>query len=193
MKERPILFSGSMVRALLNGSKTQTRRLIKPSPPAAFWDHKGYELLCHPDGSMRFYFRDTGALAAYAPKVLCPYGAPGDRLWVKETFFHQDDFHGEDCTWYRADHDTFPGMWKPSIFCRRAYSRITLEIVCVRVERLNDISSDDCLGEGISASDAGLGSDAAWRLASQRLWESINSAGSWALNPWVWVIEFRKL
>ena len=167
MKERPILFSGPMVRAILDGRKTQTRRVVKIGsyrPSGPFGDHAGY----------------------------CPYGKPGDRLWVRETFFNEPNFHGVSATWYRADNDTFPGMWKPSIHMPRRLSRITLEITAVRVESLNEINGMEAWREGCPyhpKADPEPEDMIAWY---RKLWESINGPGSWAANPWVWVIDFRR-
>ncbi len=182
MKERPILFSGPMVRAILSGAKTQTRRIFKGTT-----EHKGRY---NPE-----YVRVHQHAEGWAQ--ICPYGKPGDRLWVKETFSAHGALGADGRIVYRAD---VPGErephglhWKPSIFMPRVASRITLEIESVRVERLQDISADDCLAEGITADQAQLGSDASWRAAYCRLWESINGAGSWKLNPYVWAITFRRL
>lgn len=182
MKERPILFSGPMVRAILAGHKTQTRRVVKAAP----------------------YGSPNHWLAGYP----CPYGIAGDRLWVKETFHPMPHLNAK--AYFRAT-DPLVGVrkWKPSIFMPRALSRITLEIVAVRVERLNEISESDALAEGMTQATADavmcpeelatfaaahmLAPDAMSRIIFETVWESINGPGSWALNPWVWVIEFRKL
>lgn len=183
MSEHPILFSGSMVRALLDGSKTQTRRVVKGV--ALEW--------LGPDGF-------TPEFVASPENHLCPYGQPGDRLWVREAFMHEP----ADYCWqasvsipsrpastvYRADFpNSQPGEgWKPSIHMPRKLSRITLEITGVRVERLQDISDTDARAEGMPATVAN--SPRVW-FAS--LWQSINGAESWDANPWVWVVEFRRL
>ena len=197
MKERPILFSAPMVRAILNGTKTQTRRAVKDrhidsAPPACFFQ----------------WLRER-----------CTYGQPGDRLWVREAFMHEPaDYCWEasvsiPCrpaeTVYRADHDgdTRGAGWKPSIHMPRALSRITLEITGVRVERLQDISEADAIAEGVHPGGACLPDDdtssfsrigpvcnASFPVARYAaLWESINGAGAWEKNPLVWVIEFRRL
>lgn len=178
MKSRPILFSAPMVRALLAGSKTQTRRVFKgttefkgPYNPAYLEMHKGHK--------------------GWAS--ICPYGQPGDRLWVRETF--SDDWVdlGHPVQ-YRADGEMDSEMWaagvrwRPSIHMARKYCRIELEITGVRVERLNDISVEDCRAEGIE-----FRVEVPTRQQFQRLWESINGEKSWADNPWVWVIEFKNL
>lgn len=187
MKERPILFSGPMVRAILNGRKTQTRRVCKLNA-AGRVQLRG----------RNWHIYDPASINA------CPYGLPGDRLWVRETF--QPARGGYR---YRADH---PGLttlrpWKPSIFMPRAASRITLEIVKVRIERLVDISENDAMAEGWSLGPLGY-SDAVelrgWPLEPetidtarewyQKLWDSINGdKHPWASNPWVWVVEFKNV
>jgi hypothetical protein len=184
MIERPILFSAPMVRALLDGSKTQTRRVVKPTPE---WIGQSGVLS----------YRGRVGL----PHALCPYGQPGDRLWVRET--HMDL---GACYLYRADAAAEQERaivaprqpWRPAIHMPRAASRITLEITGVRVERLQDISEDDALAEGCSSTAIVHedGEDYTGHYASeeyQDLWESINGPGSWEANPWVWVVEFKRL
>lgn len=167
MKERPILFSAPMVRALLSGAKTQTRRVVKPQP---------YE-----NGSPEHF--SISELSKF-----CHYGQPGDRLWVRETFF--GGYPGVANTLYRATHADAAVKWRPSIFMPRQASRLTLEITGVRVERLTTISVSDAIAEGYDGSvDDPIDPSVKWY---SRLWESINGAGSWAANPWVWVIEFRR-
>jgi hypothetical protein len=180
MKERPILFSAPMVRALLAGSKTQTRRIVKDkhidaAPPVCFFQ----------------WLREN-----------CPYGQTGDRLWVRETWIPRA---AESAALYRADYDDaqasgLAGMysdrgWRPSIHMPRWASRILLEITGVRVERLQDISDHDALAEGVSP-DMGLrwqSGDDTPRGMYGELWESINGPGSWAADPWVWVVEFKRV
>lgn len=188
MRERPILFSGPMVRAILDGTKTQTRRVAM-----------------HTVCGVRV------ARLAYdpAPDVCaCPYGVPGDRLWVRETFA---PFSTGGAV-YRADkprfspgaHEVVGGSWHPSIHMPRWASRITLAITSVRVQRLQDISGADALAEGVSLDGARLGHDididggvtAAFAIGRYReLWDIINAARGfgWDANPWVWVVEFRKV
>jgi len=205
-KERPILFSAPMVRALLDGSKTQTRRVVKPRDVAWMGEHQG---LREPDNAIR-----------------CPYGQAGDRLWVRETWsidmlgaFGTDK--GYDSTYalrYRADdaereihvapgepdpyitlYDSQRGDWRPSIHMPRWASRILLEIVSVRVERLQDISEADARVEGVTIEDRHKNGYCASEFlppsirAYRDLWESINGAGSWDSNPWVWVVEFTHV
>lgn len=225
MKEHPILFSASMVRAILDGRKTQTRRVVKPQPnpvdprycgvvAAAFrqgdfaWANKGGSrtISCKPNGPTGWAEENS------------PYGKLGDRLWVRETFSGPYCFEAQDGfpayptskwgrssgLWYWADGEPTHGDWtrpRPSIHMPRWACRILLEITGVRVERLNDISRDDAMAEGIVYQpDGGFGladsthyNFADPRFSYQSLWESINGAGSWDANPWVWVVEFRRL
>lgn len=196
MKSRPILFSGPMVCALLDGSKTQTRRIYKNRK--------------HPDAGCDMAANELVREPQHVIDRICPYGQPGDRLWVRETFqgpmwFGDDkpvNSHTQKYCYYKADGDGAPEYmdaddnlvcrWKPSIHMPRWASRITLEITGVRVERLRDISDDDSLAEGIYPTKTGLypGSP---RAAYEELWGSINGPGSWAYNPFVWVIEFRRV
>ena len=200
-KERPIQFKGKMegemVCAILDGSKTQTRRVAK-----AF------------DG-----FQDMDKLLAQFPNQEgCPYGKPGELLWVRETHRYwwpdSEDPGSNPCRChYKADDairdlpvcwdegpffntpedlglGVEPAKWCPSIFMPRWASRILLEITAVRVERLQSISEEDARAEGISKNQC-----PDWHAVMdyQVLWESINGPGSWAANPWVWVVEFRRV
>ena len=194
MKERPILFSAPMVLALLAGTKTQTRRGVKPQT-AIMTDEMARAFGVQPPPV------ENSAV------VSCPYGAVGDRLWVKETWKADQiwdghrplDIHEGEAVLYTADeHATriVPFGWgrgRPSIFMRRWMSRLTLELTSVRVERLNDISEEDAQAEGV----IGLyvqKDEAPSRVRAYRdLWESLNGAGSWAANPWVWVLSFRRV
>lgn len=218
MKIRPILFSAPMVLAILEGRKTQTRRAIKRLPwydPAQNrWIYRGLQF-------------NTEREAFSALKFLNPYGQPGGRLWVRETWcpiYAQDpaynngepieiDYkagHSKDSMQWRLMDDIGTRRWKPSIHMPRRASRILLEITGVRVERLNEISSADAMSEGCEKDIAdgeslywfdGLGIDkeSGRRFAYDEqeafswLWESINGPGSWAANPWVWVIDFQRV
>lgn len=215
MKERPILFSTSMVRALLSGAKTQTRRAIKRQPPAhvvdfcRFRNPKG-------DGLAHFGF-DPIKRELQDWFAVCPYGQPGDRLWVRETFSpispQDPTYNGGrpieydySATYKHGDRlgDSLgiKKVWKPSIHMPRAASRITLEITGVRVERLQGITADDAMAEGIVRLPyGGYAADtdgrhyhaaSAW-YSYGSLWEAINGAGSWEANSWVWVVEFKRL
>lgn len=200
MKERPILFSAPMVRAILDGRKTQTRRVLKPQPNMEpFGDHNG-ALLCWKNMIMS---NSRDLIIAE-----CPYGQPGDRLWVRENLeASQHGLHyAADNTpviheladalneKYASDYYIVECRTIPSIHMPRWASRITLEIVSVRVERLNKISGMDARREGISI-PAHLPEDGAdldyCRREFPKLWESINGDGSWNQNPWVWVVEFK--
>lgn len=189
-KERPLIFSAPMIRAILDGSKTQTRRIVKheirgpnpPNPPGLF-DHyiRGKWVGAHKAGDPK-----SGALS------LCPYGVAGDRLWVRETFAQYAFRNRAPRIVYRADNELhgFKG-WKPSIFMPRKLARIWLEITGVRVERLQEISEPDAFAEGCIQHDGEFG-----KLATERyseLWDSLHGKGAWKLNPWVFVIEFRRM
>ena len=216
MKERPILFSGPMVRAILDGRKTQTRRVLKPQPPTATNDVRTFH---HPDPRTHFWAFDGASLLDWVQP--CPYGEVGDRLYVRETWQNSNHPLGPyepDCSvFYRADYlddplgpdlelsrDGIRRQWRPSIHMPRAASRITLAVVSVRVERLQQISESDSIAEGIylfpgegggyKASrgdqeyDASIG-------AYRHLWDEINGERGygWDVNPWVWVVEFKPI
>lgn len=201
VKERPILFSGPMVRAILDGRKTQTRRVVKLKDS---WDvGPNYAGECWP-------VRKRGNRLVRMP---CPYGAVGDRLWVRETWSPCSTFDPSEETGaiYRAEpwrNGVEPSIkWTPSIHMPRWASRITLEITGVRVERLHDISNSDIVAEGFEATGAAQrmpdgsyavagrfeGTVSTLRQLFSMKWTEINGAGSWAANPWVWVIEFKRL
>lgn len=193
---RPILFSALMVRAILARTKTQTRRIVKPQP---HWLDAEHGKLCSAGWAWRGpadvprlrHFSEASSFAN-ALRGFCPYGQPGSRLWVRETWHTID---GERA-FYRADYKHDPEgdrehgiTWRPSIHMPRWASRITLEVTAVRVERLQDISEADARAEGITPL-ANHPSDVA---AYRELWEQINGAGSWDANSWVWVVDFRRL
>lgn len=208
MKSHPILFSSPMVRALLDGSKTQTRRVVKPQP-AAGQGMVNASYCGHP----KLWLRDGACDPADPAKEWhCPYGQPGDQIWVRETWAH--GLHAmaanrdEEGPFVYAASDSpqqrLGDKWKPSIHMPRGACRITLEISGVRVERLQNISIEDAKSEGAWGPDESIVSKVAEYFsidhlganpynAYQMLWESINGPGSWSLNPWVWVIEFRRL
>jgi len=181
MKERPIIFSGSMVLALLAGTKTQTRRIVKPQP--------------------RVTSEEADVLsAAWADgfiDIRCPFGQPGDRLWMRETWC--DDWEKSRGIVYRADGGLDADMsdagctWRPSIHMPRRASRITLEIGGVRVQRLQDISRGDAMDEGCPFQnlnvDAARTDPVGW---FRNLWESLHGASAWDANPWVWALEFKR-
>lgn len=213
VRERPILFSSPMIRAILDGRKTQTRRVMKPQPRLhsceGGWPGRvdpmadgTWSVLCHAcgwDGCWR-----------------CPYGVPGDRLWVRETWLYVGPGSGSDLPeyeierarpenhspsncWYRADPSWDSGdpaslKWAPSIFMPRWASRLTLEIAEVRVQRLQEISEDDARAEGVEVRYE-EGRKIVWaRDVFAELWDSINGQRApWSINPWVWAISFKKL
>lgn len=209
MKERPILFSGDMVMAILDGRKTQTRRVVKPQPPD--WLQVYSVGVC--GGKVSFVGHGRSEQFADSSTAKCPYGVPGDRLWVRETWQHTVATDSDCCVAYKADMsaqhsiadqcgdgdfvkvggDCVPlhiGRWRPSIHMPRWASRITLEITGVRVQRLQYISEADAVSEGCQC--AGVPASLTNRGAFAKLWESINGEGTWAANPWVWAIEFRR-
>jgi len=221
-KERPILFSGAMVRAILSGQKTQTRRVVKHRWPH-LWQEPWYATGCVLDdlpgqtgAFMEFRHRSqdesgyTGSPASTL--VACPYGQPGDRLWVRESWQGDShDFAVGILPIYAATDARTEAGWRPSIHMPRWACRIVLEIVSVRVERLNDISEADALAEGILAdsfeyngqryfrdyrlTDAEASTQPALtcpRESFRSLWESINDPESWQANPLVWVFEFKQ-
>lgn len=230
MKERPILFSGEMVKAILEGRKTQTRRIMRPQPipwdkevEEAWWS-KRYKTKfwwsCNDARSMIQIDELNGSLAGCG----CPYGYKGSKLWVRETWqavhFEKDfetgivdDLHhanhiprlSNDGYWaacYEAekkwplDSEERGFPWRPSIHMPRWASRILLEIVSVRVERLQDISEEDAIAEGVLNSEKPLiegGKNLTVMAGFIDLWESLNGPGSWEKNPWVWRIEFKRV
>lgn len=217
MKERPILFSGAMVRAILDGSKTQTRRVVNPQP-ARGWAFETPPVLgritsSHPKKERfgAFIRRGVGTDFPEVDLIPCPYGQPGDRLWVRETFhpiYPQDttynggkpieyDYAATYQHGYRlGDTLSIKKRWTPSIHMPRVASRITLEITGVRVERLQDINVADAMAEGVVESNAnlrGLVPCMEHRYAYEDLWNKINGSDSWDENPFVWVIDFRQI
>lgn len=220
-KERPMLMSAPMVRAILAGTKTQTRRVVKQQPPAG---HKWAGWCVHSthkaDEGKATWAAGSGPLLCDVRRAACPYGQPGDRLWVREAhaivprtaYAHSegvqqtlrpDDPYEHDAAIYREGWTRSKGgfKWRPSIHMPRWASRITLEITSVRVERLQDISEADAMAEGIRKqqvgqfySVAGLGgAGTTARAAYALLWNKINGPDSWDANPWVWVVEFRRV
>lgn len=199
IKERPILFSAPMVRAILEGRKTVTRRAIKVQP--------------HIDASGNFCVGSSNyGQDGYGKPVTkhfvngcCPYGKLGDRLWVRETFacgLCTDQPYAYRATHAPEDleagwHD--PIKWKPSIHMPREASRILLEITDVRVERLQDITYEQAAAEGVHrgplrewcASDEGGACHKYPVPAFRDLWQSVG--GDWEANPWVWVVEFKRV
>lgn len=211
MHERPILFSAPMVRAILDDKKTQTRRVVNGLPAVSLVG----DVRAVTDGDRWAIARsrlDPRGGAAWpadpAPGLLCPYGVPGDRLWVRETHAfieggQYDPMNGDYHDIYSVDGPVKPHefplayraddawqdecnsegiSWRPSIFMPRWASRITLEVTGVRVERLQYIDDDDARAEGVEN-----------RGAFAELWESIHGHGAWDSNPWVWVVSFKRV
>lgn len=218
VKERPILFSAPMVRAILEGKKTQTRRIVKPQPVIREdGDYDWNERL--------FGFTEDGLkdvmTRCYTQGKANPYGVPGDEPWVRETWMEVSDpdtLKPSGRAIYRATHEgrepircdgdgfqvwnkdnSAASPWKPSIHMPRWASRISLVVKSVRVERLQDISQADAIAEGgppshpsIDAVSRDFGYADFSRSWYAQLWESINGEGSWDANPYVWVVEFER-
>ena len=254
MKERGMIFNGEMVRALLDGRKTQTRRIMKVQPSEGFtpmnmaletdykarWYTPG---IVDKDGYLQPASKEVFGVSNENEGYSCPFGAVGDRIYVRETWAILGNEDGCCIDWeeklckadersaariYRAsceqkpgnyglwsipddadwkphtkDHQ-YEGAWRPSIHMPRWASRITLEITDVRAERLNSISEEDATAEGVPPAGSLLpdypgtfltpnGDFATAKVAFQRLWESIYGAENWQANPWVWVIEFKRV
>ncbi len=191
MNVKPILFSAPMISALLDGRKTQTRRVVKLSNwmiKAAMtfegaWIDSGFG----DDNYMKIKGDDDTA-----HRLFCPYGQKGDLLWVRENFAYlgnEDDIPIEPRKILYTATDDYEGVTKPSIFMPRHASRLTLKINNVRVEHLQSITYIDAKNEGVSY----IKGDEDPRDLYKDLWQSINGEGSWDLNPWVWVIEFEVI
>ncbi len=202
MTERGMIFNGEMVRAILDDQKTQTRRVMKPQPdpcPAPrgghWWPSNVFKTMLHVEEEMQNGKGGWGGLVGDA----CPFGDVGDRIWVRETWA-EAGASAPDLKLYRANYpahvpthyENVPPVedvrWTPSIHMPRWASRILLEITDVRVEQLNDISEEDARSEGISGSTA---RDV--KEAYAALWRSIYGSDNWRANPWVWVIEFKRI
>lgn len=216
MKERPVIFNGEMVRAILDGRKTQTRRIMKVQPEPSktragdFWfSSKKLESMVHvsdfmpgnsPIADCHLFFQEH----------CCPFGPVGERLWIRETFMDLTGTGIEATTGkfegfaYRADtpagsygdevRKEYGLKWTPSLHMPRKACRILLEITAVRVERLNDISEEDAMAEGVAPSQHIITPpEALYRVGFLKLWQSIYGEESWRANPWVWVIEFRRV
>ncbi|ENM8698008.1 hypothetical protein AB8317_002725 [Escherichia coli] len=186
MKERGMIFNDEMVRAILGGNKTQTRRIVEE----------------------KFYGR---AVAAELLAKHCPYGQPGDRIWVRETY----RVHGKATdvatlvyrasvrnSWTEQTHRVpvevcnkpVSEKWTPSIHMPRWASRILLEITDVRVERLHDMSEADAKAEGATPATYKITPpEAVYRVCFGDIWRSIYGQDNWLSNPWVWVIEFKRV
>lgn len=220
VKEHPILFRPEMVRAILDGRKTQTRRVVKSTRPigACHRETRGVPGTESFEASFAFW-TERGVEKFFLP---CPYGQPGDRLWVKETWLTSKACDGRSPSslrghgwplWYVADGAVFwtgardggpdfvtPGKTRVSIHMPRWASRITLEITGVRIERLKEITEADAAAEGADGPKPMLeGGEiveigpTCHRHGFQDLWEQLHGKDSWAANPWVWVISFKRI
>ncbi|EHF4952230.1 hypothetical protein ACFGFP_003312 [Enterobacter hormaechei] len=209
MKERGMIFNGEMVRAILDGRKTQTRRIVKvQSDTPEFGLRRIIESSIANEIGMYFWSQeDARGIKARSKQFSCPYGDVGDRIWVRETFSPVPDHEepaGCSALLYAADGNGPYGKWVPSIHMPRWASRLTLEITGVRVEQLNGISETDAESEGIDMEALYDSQDCYDCIADHNmtgrptaigafkyLWESIYGEESWKANPWVWVIEFK--
>lgn len=226
MKERPILYTGPMVRAIIEGRKRQTRRIVKDNSILGRI-HPAVSAIVHRSHGWFGFEASEDLKRQYITTfpfhtIRCPYGEPGDRLWVRETFAlvgggdpgifitRADYPHCVPSGLENVPADAASVRWTPSIFMPRRLSRITLEIISIRVERLNDISEEDAWAEGCIRGErtdnggyfpawepdpSGIW-ERGWDCAKEwyaDLWEDINGPGSWAANPWVWVIEFQNI
>lgn len=233
IKERPILFSGPMVRAILDGSKTQTRRKVanfqQPVPAVGLVEFPEHRYSAIAQNHLRWGFSVFGETEqacadALAESGCCPYGRVGNQLWVRETWqFYDWTDEGEPCVrfavdnamnWFSVNDETIADQWeilsrpenfdidnhardrrwRPSIHMPRWANRIQLEITGTRVERLQGIAEQDCRAEG---AHGGHGSIPGYSFSAtplehfQHIWKS--TGGDWGANPWVWVIEFRRI
>lgn len=196
MKQRPILFSTPMVQAILEGRKTQIRRVTKMQPG----EGEGYEDL----GNGEFAYISNGGMSV---PYTCPYGQVGDILWIRESF-SKVEFKDKPILYlFKANPDHQSMKWKPSIHMPKVAARIWLRITNVRVERLQDISEEDAKAEGIDELfDSSV--EERWKnyglepynkplnnpaSSFMTLWWRINGMDNWDANPWVWVIEFERI
>lgn len=209
MKERPILMRGPLVRATFADEKDTTRRIIKVQPSS-----HSMRLMRLTEGVKKnegkFFWGNIDGTRNDSVYFNCPYGQNGDRLWVKETFLPK--YFDDGRTAYRADWNAKAAeyvkepKWKSSLFMPRNLARLLLEIIEIRVERLQDITEEGALAEGVDtegddylrAEHAQLGGaqiegGSPAVFAFKGLWESINGRGSWELNPWLWVIKYRRI
>ncbi len=218
MKERPIIFSAESVQAILRGTKTQTRRVIKPRPPYYTGQILGPEWYApvkydrwgemYPGADVFGAYDDSGEWGAR-----CPYGAPGDRLWVKEVWAvskHYDatkprDLPDDTQVWWCdatrynvPDGDWQRGRWRSPLHMMPWASRLTLEVTSVRVERVQEISRADAIAEGVFNYPANTPAEQLFGGPVEDyglLWDSLNAKRGypWASNPWVWVVGFRRI
>ncbi|HBW9669615.1 TPA: hypothetical protein MFS57_000575 [Klebsiella pneumoniae] len=222
MTERGMIFNAEMVRAILDGRKTQTRRIMKPQPEPCprgghWWPSNVFKTMLHVEDEMQNGKGCWGGLVGDA----CPFGDVGDRIWVRETWARYNiDQNRHDIAYRATTPADWPeeGRWRPSIHMPRTASRIQLEITDVRVERLNAISEEDAQREGVhtevwdqtvvarnyAARDEFfqfwsedmphyVEMNQLYRSSFRSLWESIYGSENWLANPWVWVIEFKRV
>lgn len=208
VRERPILFSGAVIRAILDGRKSQTRRVVKPQPRLVpiLDGPTTSDYDTWPDEDSCLTWDDLISNTDYYVKCgWCPYGRPGDHLWVRETWHlwgppeRQILEYCADC----ADPENY--LWRPSIHMPHWASRITLEIVGVRVMRLQDITEEDAKSEGVGQEfrtcvmhPSGIKDyhiPLSYRAGFANLWNEINERRgySWESNPWVWCIAFKRI
>ncbi|EBA0744780.1 hypothetical protein DOW24_00845 [Salmonella enterica subsp. enterica serovar Nigeria] len=204
MIERGMIFNGEMVRAILDGRKTQTRRIMKVQPAAPeFGLRRIIESSRANENGMYFWSQyDASGIKARSKLFSCPHGDVGDRIWVRETWA-EAGASAPELKLYRANYpDHVPShyenvppvgeiRWTPSIHMPRWASRITLEITDVRVERVRDITEDDAQAEGGPTECTLIGDK--YFPGFRSLWKSIYGEESWAANSWVWVIEFKRV
>ncbi|EMG3684463.1 hypothetical protein V4251_001842 [Serratia marcescens] len=218
MKERPVIFNGEMVRAILDGRKTQTRLVMKVQPESSGFGLRFITESLNNRDTGKYFWSQSDAVGINKPRSKpfpCPFGQVGDQMWVRETWA-EAGASAPELQLYRANYPEHVGSeyenvppaseirWTPSIHMPRWASRIMLEITAVRVERLNDISEEDAKAEGVKPAGDMLpdypdtfltpkGDFATAKVAFQRLWQSIYGEESWSANPWVWVIEFKQV
>ncbi len=208
MKERPILFNTPMVQAILSGQKTQTRRIVNKAPTTEI-NHRLIAL----DNGWNWQVDQQGIVPTMHREIhnpmVCPFGQIGDRLWVRETFrlYDLDECPHADfpcgcprngTPLYKASHDCGDGeKWKPSIHMPRSACRLILEITNIRIERLNDITSEDAKAEGFDYSTHPSAIQMGYAIGAKTnfrfTWEQIYGQNEWNKNPWVWVIEFKVI
>lgn len=189
---KPILFSTEMVRAILAGRKTQTRRIVKPLKGKLKISAGHIEVINNMIEMMPDKTPSTPIIFLQNQAIKLPYGKIGDKLCVRETWALPQNKEGDDIGYqYKADYTDGSELWKwhPSIHMPKEACRLFLKIKSIRVEKLKDISEADAFDEGVYAAPG-------WGLSQARfkdLWEKINGRGSWKKNPWVWVIEFKRV
>ncbi len=200
VRERPMIFSAESVRAILAGTKTQTRRVVKPQPPCRciyVINGANSHALCRADYDPNWWVPPKWNSKDH--RLPCPHGVPGDRLWVKEAWtmaiLAGSSIHSDLMIHYKADGQAVP-RWKSPLFMSRDASRITLEITDVRVERLQEITESDVTAEGATWNSGPLRCGHTNHVSAYKsLWDSLNAkrGHGWDVNPWVWAIGFKRL